>query len=43
MTTGTVVMIVMTTLAVIVGVVAMRVSWRIVNRLSEERPQNEER
>ncbi len=43
MTTGMAVMIIMTTLAVTVGVVAMRVSWRIVNRLSEERPQNEER
>jgi hypothetical protein len=43
MTTGMVAMIVMTTLAVTVGVVAMRLSWRLVNRISEERPQNEER
>ena len=29
-------------LAIAVGVTAMRLSWRLVNKLSDERPMNED-
>ena len=30
-------------LAVVVGVAAMRLSWRLVNKLSDERPLDDDR